>query len=57
MVPAKFGSNKREGNELWAREGDFGVAREKKRGVPECYGNLKINPVVLKESNKKDLFR
>lgn len=26
---------------------------EKERGGHGCYGNLKINPVVLKESNKK----
>ena len=32
-------------------------AREKNRGVPECYGNLKINPVVLKESNNNGYFR
>lgn len=30
MVPAKFGSNKREGNRRWAREGDFVVARQRK---------------------------
>lgn len=63
MVPAKFGSNKREGNRRWAGEGDFGVARQRierrKRGGggPECYGNLKINRVVTKESDKKDQFK
>lgn len=35
MVPAKFGSNKRERNRRWAREGYFWVARqriERKKG-------------------------
>lgn len=30
MVPAKFGSNKREGNRRWAKEGEFVVARQRK---------------------------
>lgn len=56
MVPAEFGSNKREANRRWGWGGGLWggktEAREKERGVPECYGNLKINPVVQKESKK-----
>lgn len=48
-----LGPIKREGNRRWAEEGDFRVARER---LWKCYGNLKINPVVLNVSNKKNLF-
>lgn len=44
-----------KGGGLWGGKRE---EREEERGVPECHGNLKINCVVVKESNKKkDLFR
>lgn len=55
MVAAEFGSNKREGNRRWDWGGGLwgGTAedREEYRGVLQRYGNLKINPSPLKESN------
>lgn len=49
MVPAKFGSNKREGEQAvgWGGGlcGGKTEEREKEKGVPKRYGNLKITPV------------
>lgn len=57
MVPAKFGSNKREGNRRWAGEGDFVVARQRegrrKRGFLNAMATLKS----LLWTIKQDLFR
>lgn len=54
MVPAEFGSNKREGNRRRGGEGDFGVARER---TGRRKGGLQSTMATLNQSQCSDSFK